>query len=372
MLARRRTLLHPSGAVVDMPLLVPSFTSKGFGFFKERPVSPQPNARVTKAKNAAGGLQNPVAMHEYSETTNALASTAGGLAESLLISSYDIYHRHYRDAETFLKNTALVFLDSGGYELTPDFDSTEPKVVAHSAKPFTAADYDQVLKKLTRDPGVIPLAISNFDWDSKNLPIESQILAAQALFNRFPDCLSNFIIKPHTPTGHTLDMDEIVRHIRKLRAFGIIGVTEKELGKNLMDRLKSIAKLRQAMDDNSVSAPIHVWGGLDPVITPLYFFAGAEIFDGVSWLRYAFHQGMAVNRESHGFLGKHGIETPHDHLVLLCINENLTSLQRLGTNLREFADSKGNRYEMFEPNSELFERAYRTMTTKIPQLKRGE
>ena len=82
-----------------------------------------------------------------------------------------------------------------------------------------------------------------------------------------------------------------------LRGFNIIGVTEKDLGANLLDRLMRVAILRKGLDDVGVNAPIHLWGGLDPILTPLFFFAGAEIFDGISWLRYAYNKGIAINRE---------------------------------------------------------------------------
>lgn len=35
MLVRERTLRHPNGAPVDLPLLVPAFTSKGFPFLQQ-------------------------------------------------------------------------------------------------------------------------------------------------------------------------------------------------------------------------------------------------------------------------------------------------------------------------------------------------
>ncbi|MGO9118864.1 MAG: hypothetical protein ACLQPD_14800 [Desulfomonilaceae bacterium] len=148
----------------------------------------------------------------------------------------------------------------------------------------------------------------------------------------------------------------------------MFGVTEKELGKNILDRCVNLAKLRVCMDRENVNIPIHIWGGLDPVMTPLYFFSGAEIFDGVSWLRYAYHNGLAIYRDSYGILNL-GVETSLDHARGLVLNSNIVFLQRLTTALREFADQGGKHFAMFDPHAEVFARSYRTLATKIPELK---
>src|SRR3712207_4761631 len=89
-----------------------------------------------------------------------------------------------------------------------------------------------------------------------------------------------------------------------LGGFDIVGIAEKELGRDPLERLRTVARFRKRLDEAKISAPIHIWGGLDPVMTPLYFFAGAEIFDGVSWLRYAYRNGVAINRDSHSILSE--------------------------------------------------------------------
>src|SRR5207253_10125437 len=84
----------------------------------------------------------------------------------------------------------------------------------------------------------------------------------------------------------------------RLEALEIVGIAEKELGNSVVKRLKTVVELRDILDDAGVSAPLHIFGGLDPLFTPLYFAAGAEIFDGLAWLRYAFHDDLSVHRDS--------------------------------------------------------------------------
>lgn len=349
MLQLKTTFDLKDGGVVNLPLLVPAFTSKGFPFFKE----------------GKGNKQK-----KYSETTYALEQLGIYIKESMLLSAYDLHHQFYRKPARYLTDTALIFIDSGGYELNPDFDSTEPKILAHRKLDFTINNYIEVLLKLQKGTKNLPLVIANFDWESRHKPFEDQIKLAQKFFIEFPNCLSNFILKPHKKRSNVIGIDELIPHISKLKAFDIIGVTEKELGKNLIDKLKRIAKLRAEMNRRGVSSPIHIWGGLDPVITPLYYFAGADIFDGVSWLRYTYYKGLAVNRQCFNVL-EENISLFHDHALGLSMNKNLISLQKLAEALRAFFDSDGKRFDIFEHNRELFERAYLIMSTKIGELKGG-
>jgi hypothetical protein len=339
---------HRAGPVVDLPLLVPSFSSKGFPFFRER----------SKGRRA----------RTYSMTSNALETLGTYLNESMLVSAYDLHHGHFRSPETHFGTTSLIVVDSGGYELTPDFDSSEPKITEVRGLPFTESDYVSLLDKFCEKHHARPLVITNFDWASRNRPFDAQIKKARSLFDRYPHWSNNFILKPHSKTGKVLDLNALLPYLSELKSFDIIGVTEKELGKNLLDRLRFIARLRVELRRRDIDIPIHVWGGLDPVVTPLYFFAGADIFDGVSWLRYAFHQGVAVNREASTILAG-DVTAFHDHAVALTLSRNLTVLQGLATSLRSFAINAAPTFGMFDYNGPVFEKAFRAMSARISELK---
>jgi len=66
----------------------------------------------------------------------------------------------------------------------------------------------------------------------------------------------------------------------------VLGIVENELGPGIRSRLRSIAKLRRALDEEGIEKPIHVFGASDPQTLALYSLAGADIFDGVNWSRY--------------------------------------------------------------------------------------
>lgn len=359
MLARSNKIRHPLGGVIDLPRLIPAFSSKGFPFLK---TSKTKSGTLTK-KSAPGRNSSK---REFSEASLALELVGDFIKDSILVSAYDIFHSHLRKPGRYFGNKEMIFIDSGGYELGPDFDPTEPIHLLTESKKFTLENYIEVLHGLSED---IPFAVANFDHGTRQKPLLEQITAAQKLFGKFPGFLSDFIIKP-TGDQRYLDVDDVIRHIKKLRAFHILGIAEKDLGKDLIQKLKFVAKLRLAMDREDVSMPIHLWGGLDPIFTPLYFFAGAEIFDGISWLRYAYIEGVATYRDAYNVISG-GIETPTDHVRALTLSHNLEFLRSQSTHFREFVIHGANKFDMFESRAEALERAYRTMVTQVPEIKGG-
>lgn len=344
MLARRSTLQHPKGASIDMPRLIPSFSSKGFPFVESK-----------KSKR------------KTSEANDALELTGATITDSILISAYDVFHKYLVKPERFYDNKELIMIDSGGYELSLEFDSTEPKQSPYEPeKSFDARSYEDILSTL---PKGHPIAVTNFDHESVGKDFEKQIQSAQALFNRYPEFLSDFIIRP-SGRARFVNVDDIIRHIEKMRRFHIIGLTEKELGVSLLDKLVSIANLRSAMNRKGMDTPIHVWGGLDPVTSPLYFCAGAEIFDGVSWLRYGYYGDAAIPRDAYTALDL-GVQTSWRRAQAIRLAKNLSYLEALTIRMRTFVDEGGRNFSVFDTHHEAIKEAYKALCTKIPELKGG-
>lgn len=349
---------HPLGGIVDLPLLVPSFSSKGFLLFERR-----------ESKR----LRN-----EYSEIAYHLQEFGQRDTQAGLISTYDLHHRHFEapdmisdSPEDYLQRTILTFIDSGGYELAKDFDSTEPKRYMYVPKDFSMEECKAVLHQLTSRQDPLQLVITNFDDEVRGMPLDKQISEARTLFEEFPGHLTNFLMKPWNSEGKPLDPSHLSPNdFQKLQNFPIIGVTEKELGKDLIVRLTAIADLRKGLDDAGINAPIHVWGGLDPIITPLYFFAGADIFDGISWLRYAYRNGVSICRDSFGILdGGLSIRTTKSELDLHINMKNLSFLNQLSDAMMQWSLSGGTDYSKFEARVQRhLESAYHGMQTRIPNL----
>src|SRR5688500_17370018 len=92
MLARSSRLKHPFGSAVVTPLLVPSFSSKGFGH------GPSGGTGVAHIWTIA---------QEY-------------LTDCMLVSAYDISSKNIDPPDSAV--TELVIVDSGGYETSPTHD----------------------------------------------------------------------------------------------------------------------------------------------------------------------------------------------------------------------------------------------------------
>jgi len=267
MLARSTTLVHPNGAELQTPLLVSSFSSKGFRFRK----------RGNK---------------EYTESFEFLKMTADALTESVLLSAYDLKHfynvKELRKIRLFPRFT---FVDSGGYETSDGFDSSEAYKHPIKKRKWTIVDYKKILNSW---PEYYPSIIVSYDHgEERRISLSAQIKRASELFSRYPQSLHDFLIKPEKK-GELLNVDQILNSASKLKSFKIIGFTEKELGDSLIERMFNIKKIRESFDKIDIKAPIHIFGNLDPLTTVLYFISGAEIFDGLTWLRFSFHNGKSL------------------------------------------------------------------------------
>lgn len=345
MLNNRTILRHPAGdRDIVMPLLVPSFSSQGFPRFR----------KTNRSKKT------------LSLVTQDLEDVGRHITDSILFSAYDLHHRTLDRPERFFKGKRLVFLDSGGYELLKLAGRPGRQADGSAPAAFSEADYRRVLDRLPPD---LPFVITSFDWSVRDATIDQQILAAQELFNAFPRFLNDFLLKPPGKKEH-LDIRDIIAHVGKLSAFKIVGVTEKELGDDLLARLRTLAALRAAMDAQNVLIPIHVWGGLDPVMSALYFFAGGEILDGLSWLKYAYVNGIGIYEQCYTFFER-GIETRQPHARPAMLGDNIAFLNRLRNRLGQFADSGRKDFSVFEYHAKQFKKQYRALCAEIPELKGG-
>ncbi|NKC13877.1 MAG: hypothetical protein GKR94_17310 [Gammaproteobacteria bacterium] len=331
---------------MDLPLLVPSFSSKGFGFYVEKSEGTE---RV------------------HSETNGALDVLGAYLHESFLISAYDLFHDHYASPKKHLETPRLLFLDSGGYELAPEFDSTEPKITPVRNLPFSFENYLAVLDDLVETNSDASILVANYDWDTKHTPFERQIQSSKRLFDSYPHWGKNLLLKPASDRSDVIEVDALLPVVAELRDFDVVGVTEKELGHDLLDRLRRLARLRVLLTRNDIHVPIHVWGGLDPTITPLYYFAGGEIFDGVSWMRYYLHEGLAVNLES-SIQIRGDLAAPYDESIVTALSSNISYLAGLATSLQVFGSSENQDFTVFEHGRENLKRAFETMRSQISEL----
>jgi hypothetical protein len=202
----------------------------------------------------------------------------------------------------------------------------------------------------------------SFDSPKERLPLDDQIQRAKNMAPGRTGFMREILLKPETTGQIRLHMKDIVPRIHALAEFDIIGVTEKEVGNSIVDRMKNIAILRKALTKAGLETPIHVFGSLDTITTPLYFLAGADIFDGLTWLRYAYHDGNTIYKQNFGAL-KFGPSMNADLVNLRCWNSNYYYMKEMESEMRRFLN--GHDYGVFQFNSEVFRKSLETVIEEL-------
>jgi len=322
-LAARRVLRLNGEEVAATPILVPSFSSKGIAVDVKKAV-------------------------EWAEQF---------IDGPTLVSAYDLYYKKITPPFTF---PSLILLDSGGYEASKDMDLSELGEKVHRPKKWTRDMHEQVLADWRS--ALPPTVFISYDHPKERLTVPEQIERARQLAPGRTDIMREVLLKPETTDATLLKVESILPHVGLLRDFDVIGVTEKEIGNSIFHRMTNIAKLRSALTKARLDLPIHVFGSLDTVTTSMYFVAGADIFDGLTWLRFAYFEGNTIYRHIYGAL-KLGITT-REHLVDgQCWSNNLGYLADRTLEMRNFIRTHDFANFKFHPH--LIEDAYRSLLTEI-------
>ncbi|MGO9022292.1 MAG: hypothetical protein ACLQVJ_28475 [Syntrophobacteraceae bacterium] len=328
MLARGKKYRHPLGVTLETPLLVPSFSSKGFGFDKEG----------------------------RSEVAEVLTVAKEFLTGPVLISAYDIFYDHFPEFEALQSVPEIMFLDSGGYETADEHDLT-----AVYTNPWPVEKWNETRLRCVLDmwPEDLPSVIVSFDHGAKRRRIEEQIQSAREFFGHYPNQLHDFIIKPETSSQQYVQMTKsVIPNIEELSSFDIIGFTEKELGNSVLTRMVNIAKVRIALNNVKLEIPIHVFGSLDPLASCLYFLAGAEIFDGLTWIRYSYQYGLAIYRQNYGILSV-GIREKEDSVRAKAIVDNIYAIRKLQFSMKDFLPNEN--FQKFSDHDKVLSDFYDTL-----------
>jgi len=295
----RRAISIDGQLVCRTPLLVPSFSSKGFP-----------------------------------DVCDALRHTKSMLTEAALVSAYDIKHYNLKVTDKELAALAVMFIDSGGYETSKDDEFARLAKASATPVPWSRANHHELLQHLhTRHK--CPTVIVSYDSPHQQLSYKQQLQKADELFKNFPKFGHEILLKP-TKKGGRINVAQAAAFAKQLCGFDIIGVTEKDLGNGVFDRMKAIADLRRAIDAIDHRKPLHVFGSLDPITTPLYFLSGADVFDGLTWLRFKFHEGYATYANT--AILKHTARKSEPSLELQTSLDNLSYLMDLSDQMRRFLE----------------------------------
>lgn len=324
MLARKMKLKLNGSEVGTTPMLVPAFSSKA-------------NMDICKT----------------------IELMSGYIYTPILISAYDVFYANNFPSITFPN---LIFLDSGGYECLIEKDVSEIGFYQPEARSW---DKNKHLEVLQNWPIDIPTVVISYDNPSVRKSTEEQIKDAMNLFHGRDNFIKEILIKPETKNRERIHLEDIIKNLDSLNSFDILGFTEKELGYSVFDRMVMIAKIRVEMDRRDIRIPIHIFGSLDTVTTPLYYFSGADIFDGLAWIRFIFDEGNTLYSGSFG-PKRLGIEKNMSiiHGTNLVLNYNyILDLER---DLETFQSTE--KFDHFKFNCDFFSKSHEKLKLKIREV----
>jgi hypothetical protein len=320
-LAKRRAVRFNGSEVTRTPLLVPSFSSKGFPEVKK--------------------------ILRYAEEV---------IESPMLISAYDLSHKLIEGPFDF---APLLFLDSGGYEASKEAELSDFGEHEHHALGWSEQQYLQEVNKWS---SLTETIVVSYDHPNERLKLAEQVKRANKLLPKKPGRIREFLMKPERTDQRFLKIKSVIENIHQMAEFQVIGVTEKEIGASVLERMGNIAQIRLELNRAGLELPIHVFGSLDTITTPLYFVAGADIFDGLTWLRFAFKDGQTLYKQNYGAL--HLELNTKTHLIDgRCWNSNYYYLKNMELEMRRFLTKHD--FKEFTHHAEFIRHAHTSMMEEI-------
>ena len=165
-------------------------------------------------------------------------------------------------------------------------------------------------------------------------PLGAQIAHALDDFSYAPYAAHDFLVKPEAP-ARLVNVARLAQHGGALGQFDVLGITAREAGDSLIQRCRTIVMLRDALDDAGLNIPIHVFGAITPPEILTYFFCGADVFDGLNWLRLSFGEAGPIAIEAAAFERSNWRLTDWQ-LHTAAWTSNLRTLYRLQTALQRY------------------------------------
>ena len=249
------------------------------------------------------------------------------MAPIQLLSLYDIhYYLNRPDISNSLQSASGVhFFDSGQYEAEGFRDIWGS---SHDHQQQWSEDlYVESAKNVVR-PGDILVS-----YDDRSLNLTNQIQQSLALFERVgvQNINRNLLLHPNGVSPDIL-AESITKDAPDI---DIIGLTEKDIGFPWFLAASYIYQLRTKLDtilDHYL--PIHIFGCFDPQTIPYLFFSGADIFDGLAWMRYYFRDGHAFYDKEFEYDTSPEILLEPAEVIRNLLAHNIEELERLRADLR--------------------------------------
>lgn len=302
--------------VPPFPLLVPSFSSKG-------------NLLILQSDGTY-----------RSDNYSLLQSLDTRISKSYLVSAYDIYYGLLPQNPNDWPDTDYLFIDSGGYEINDSFDLSERNKFNYQVFPWDRGKMREIYSAVISCPKFQNSAVILSSYDTTG-PFEQQLFGVLSLIEEYPHSIVNFLIKICFP------MEELLNDISKKKdcfdSINIIGFTEKELGYTVRERLLNLIRIKRQLISCRWHGRIHIFGGLEPSLVKLYYVAGADIFDGLSWQRMFYRNSASLFNPETFY-----ISLPEHENKFLMMLDNLSILQKISNDLATISDVRIEKMDLLE------------------------
>lgn len=298
------------------PLLVPSFSSKG-------------NLLI----------QQPDETY-ISDNYSLLQSLDARISKSYLVSAYDIYYGLMPQDPNDWPETDYLFIDSGGYEINDSFDLSERNKFNYHVSPWDIDKMKMIYSMVVACPKFQNSVIVLSSYDKLG-SFEQQLSGALLLIKEYPHSIINFLVKICFSIEKLLD--GIAEKKETLRSIQIIGFTEKELGDTVKERLLNLIKIKRRLISCGWHGNIHIFGGLEPSLVKLYYVAGADIFDGLSWQRMVYRNSASPFNPETFYISL----TEYENKFLMMI-DNLSIFQDISNTLSTIWNMRTEKMELLD------------------------
>lgn len=211
----------------------------------------------------------------------------------VLVSAYDLHFLPEKEKKLLLqeiseysKKGSFVFLDSGVYESSWRNDLE-----------WTYDLYKALISQVGFD------FYSSFDvlLSGKNKTEEFEeetfktILASYSLSSGW-----GFV-----PILHGSNPDQLISLVAKfVKTYpdlcDIIAVAERDCGKDIVEKARTIKKIRRILNENNRRRILHILGCGNPISLILFSYYGADMFDSLDWIKYVIdRRRLTINDFSH-------------------------------------------------------------------------
>ena len=203
---------------------------------------------------------------------------------SYLISLYDYVYVIPQDLIK-VDDERIRIWDSGGYETRQDEDYSAVYPAPSGSKTWSKADYVDSAKRIPWNGYDI---LASYDSHSQGVALHQQIKQALELFDKVNgEYFRDLVVHLSDGSDPAPLMDTLRLYVDE---FHILGLIEKEIAPSWVHGAWFIHQVRTALSALSPNRyiPIHIFGCFDPKTVIRFVMAGADIFDGLTWMRYLF------------------------------------------------------------------------------------